>query len=125
MDYGRSIEAAMFRNNSFEISNLAQRYNPAVQYKRQVSPSDLFTYTMRNLGNQIFVVLSSGTQPLASWYYEPVASNTDSTIVTLANDFTFNLDVETSAAKVYESCDLTNCNNNVLEVCENNNILDR
>jgi hypothetical protein len=125
-DYNGTIQAAKFRNNSFEISNLAQRYNPAVQYKRQSPSSDSFTYTMKNFGNELLVVLSSGNEPLSSWYYSPVAYNTDDTITTLDGEFTFTLDVESTSSVAYTPCVETQCTTgNVLEVCENQNLIER
>jgi hypothetical protein len=124
-DYRTTTPSVTFRNNSFEVASYLTSYNPPVQYKRQSPSSDSFTYTMKNFGNELLVVLSSGNEPLSSWYYSPIASNTEDTITTLSDSFAFDLTLEHYTSFAYESCTMTSCYDSVLNVCENGTTTER
>jgi hypothetical protein len=124
-DYRTTTPSVTFRNNSFEVASYLTLYNPPLQYKRQSPTSELFTYTVKNFGNELLVVLSSGSEPLASWYYSPIASNTEDAITTLADSFTFDLTFEHYTSLAYEFCTTTWCYDSVLNVCENGTTTER
>lgn len=80
---------------------------------------------MKNLGGEVLVVLSADNVPLTSWYYSPVASNTDETITSLASSFTFDLTLQHYSTLAFASCTATSCYGSVLNVCDNGTATER